>query len=88
MRQRRGSRTDRELTNGPGKLCEAFGITGPLHHGASLITSPLRILRGEPVPESDVAITKRIGISKAAHEPLRWIVRSSPFVSGRRMRDG
>jgi DNA-3-methyladenine glycosylase len=82
MRKRRGSRTDRELTNGPGKLCEAFGITGPRFHGASLISSPLRILRGDPVHDRDVAITARIGISKAAEYPLRWIVRSSPFVSG------
>lgn len=87
MRRRRGSRSDRELTNGPGKLCEAFGITGPAHHGASLISSPLRILSGDRVPDSDVAVTPRIGISKAAEEPLRWIVRSSPFVSGRRTRD-
>jgi DNA-3-methyladenine glycosylase len=85
MRKRRGSRTDRELTNGPGKLCEAFGITGPRFHGASLISSPLKILRGDPVPDADVQLTPRIGISKAAEEPLRWIVRSSAFVSaGRR----
>jgi DNA-3-methyladenine glycosylase len=84
MRKRRGSRTDRELTNGPGKLCEAFGITGPRFHGASLFSSPLRILSGERVPDADVLVTPRIGISKAASEPLRWIVRSSPFVSGRR----
>ena len=84
MRRRRGVRSDRDLTNGPAKLCEAFGITGPAHHGASLISSPLRILRGEPVPESDVAITKRIGISKSADEPLRWIITSNPYVSGRR----
>ncbi len=82
MRRRRG-RPDRELTNGPGKLCEAFGITGPRHNGVSLISSPLRILCGERVPDRDVEITRRIGISKAAEEPLRWIVRSSAFVSGR-----
>jgi DNA-3-methyladenine glycosylase len=87
MRKRRGARSDRELTNGPGKLCEAFGITGPLFHGVSLISSPLRILRGASVPDSDVAITPRIGISKAAGEPLRWIVRSSSFVSGRKARE-
>jgi DNA-3-methyladenine glycosylase len=85
MRRRRGrQRPDRELTNGPGKLCRAFGITGPLHHGVSLISSPLRIVEGACVPDADVAVTPRIGISKAAAEPLRWIVRSSAFVSGRR----
>jgi DNA-3-methyladenine glycosylase len=84
MRRRRGARPDRELTNGPAKLCDAFGITGPLFHGASLISSPLRILAGDAIPDSDVAVTARIGISKAAHDPLRWIVRSSGYVSGRR----
>jgi DNA-3-methyladenine glycosylase len=86
MRRRRHGRPDRELTNGPAKLCEAFGITGPRHHGASLISSPLRILEGEPVRDEDVAVTPRIGIVKAASDPLRWIVRSSAFVSGRRLR--
>ena len=84
MRRRRHRRPDRELTNGPGKLCEAFGITGPRHHGASLISSPLRILEGERVPDADVAVTPRIGISKAAEEPLRWMVRSSRFVAEKR----
>lgn len=84
MRGRRRRRPDRELTNGPGKLCEAFGITGPVHHGTSLRSSPLRILAGEGVPDADVAVTPRIGISRAVDEPLRWIVRSSEYVSGRR----
>jgi DNA-3-methyladenine glycosylase len=84
MRRRRRHPRDRELTNGPGKLCAAFGITGPTHHGASLITSPLRIYAGDAVSDADVAITPRIGIARAAEEPLRWIVRASEFVSARR----
>jgi DNA-3-methyladenine glycosylase len=84
MRRRR-ARPDRELTNGPGKLCEAFAITGPAHNGVSLVSSPLRILAGEDVPDSDVGRTPRIGISRATRERLRWMVRSSEFVSpGRR----
>jgi DNA-3-methyladenine glycosylase len=86
MRRRRHGRPDRELTNGPGKLCEALGITGPRFHGVSLQTSALRILAGDPIPDGDVAITPRIGISKAADDPLRWIVRSSDHVSGGRQR--
>ena len=82
MRRRRHGRPDRELTNGPSKLCEALAITGPRFHGVSLISSPLRILWGNPIPDRDVAITPRIGISKAADDPLRWIVRSSNYVSG------
>ena len=80
MRRRRKGRPDRELTNGPGKLCEAFGITGPRHHGVSLITSPLKILAGSPVPDADVQITPRIGISKAVELPLRWILKELPLL--------
>jgi len=82
MRRRRGVKRDRDLTNGPAKLCEAFAITGA-HNGVSLQTSPLRILEGDAVADSDVAVTRRIGISRAVDEPLRWIVQSSGFVSAR-----
>jgi DNA-3-methyladenine glycosylase len=84
MRRRRHGQPDRQLTNGPGKLCEALGITGPRFHGASLISSPLRILEAKRIPDADVTVTRRIGISKAVEEPLRWIVDSNPYVSVRR----
>jgi DNA-3-methyladenine glycosylase len=84
MRRRRYGRRDSELTNGPGKLCEALGITGPRHNGVSLRSVGLRVLAGDPIQDSDVAVTRRIGISKAVEEPLRWIVRSSAHVSGGR----
>jgi DNA-3-methyladenine glycosylase len=80
MRERRGVANDRELTNGPGKLCEALGITGALN-GLPLATSPIEILRGEPVPDSRVLVTSRIGITKSAEWPLRWLVRDNPYVS-------
>lgn len=81
MRRRRDGRRDADLTNGPGKLCEAFGITGPRHNGLSLRSPKLRILEGARVPDADVEVTQRIGISKAVEEPLRWIVKSSRFLS-------
>ncbi|HLA90240.1 MAG TPA: DNA-3-methyladenine glycosylase [Gemmatimonadaceae bacterium] len=86
-RRRRAARTDRHLANGPAKLCQALGITGPRHHGASLVTSPLRILAGEPVAERDVAVTPRVGIVEAADWPLRFVVRGSPHLSARRETD-
>lgn len=88
MRRRRpAARNDHELTNGPGKLCEAFGLSGPSHHGSSFAHGPMRILAGERVPDREVAITRRIGINpanKALDWPLRWIVRGSPWVSAPR----
>lgn len=80
MRERRGSVRDRELTNGPGKLCEALGITGGLN-GLPLRKSAIEILRGEAVPDARVVVTPRIGITKSAEWPLRWYVADNPYVS-------
>jgi DNA-3-methyladenine glycosylase len=83
MRARRGpARSDRELTNGPGKLCIALGI-GQEHNGASLQRGPLVIREGERVADRDVVVASRIGIKKAADWPLRWYIRNSEFVSSR-----
>jgi DNA-3-methyladenine glycosylase len=82
MRARRKVAKDRDLTNGPGKLCQAMGITGE-HNGLSLFKSVLTFHPGAPLPDDAVAVTPRIGITKAADWPLRWIVRESPFVSRR-----
>jgi len=84
MRRRRPhARRDTDLTNGPGKLCLALGIDGrqnwnPLHR------PPLLIRAGEAVADSEVEVTPRIGITKAAEWPLRWVVRDNAYVSGKR----
>ena len=80
MRERRGNVRDRDLTNGPGKLCEALGITGALN-GMPLRRSAVELLRGEEIPDSRVVITPRIGITKSADWPLRWYVSDNPYVS-------
>lgn len=84
MRERRRSaRRDTDLTSGPGRLCQALGISGPDHHGHSLVTSSLRILAGTPAPRGAVVVTPRIGVHVASDWPLRYVVRGSPFVSAR-----
>ena len=81
MRARRPrAKRERDLTNGPGKLCLAMGIVGDMN-GLSLRRPPLRILAGEPVTDADVDVTPRIGITRAADRPLRYLVRDDPFVS-------
>lgn len=83
MRARRPrARRDEELTNGPGKLCAALGITGA-HNALPLQRPPILIRRGPPVDPADVVQTTRIGITKAADWPLRWYLDSSRFVSRR-----
>ena len=83
MRARRpAAKTDRDLTNGPGKLCAALGI-GPKHNGHVLQTPPLWISRGIRYPDEAVVTGPRIGITKAADWPLRWFVAESEYVSAR-----
>jgi len=80
MRERRGVAHDRDLANGPGKLCAALGITGALN-GLPLRGDPIEIVRGAPVPDSEVLVTARIGITKSADWPLRWLVKDNPYVT-------
>ena len=74
------ARRVRDLTNGPGKLCQAYGISS-LHDGSSLQTGVLRILAGAPYPDAAIAVSPRIGITRAADWPLRFFVAGHPFVS-------
>jgi len=76
----RGPAADRVLTNGPGKVCAALGIDGRAN-GASLQRGPVFVLRGDDVTDADVAVSPRIGITRAAHWPQRYFVRDNPFVS-------
>jgi DNA-3-methyladenine glycosylase len=65
----------KSLTGGPGRLSEAFGITRAKHHGID-VTRPdsiLRILDDGRRPKN-VEVTARIGIRKAADQPLRFVV--------------
>lgn len=80
QRRRPRARRERDLTNGPGKLCLAMGIDGAMN-GLTLQRSPLVIRDGTPVRDADVVVTPRIGIVQAADRPLRFFVRDDPFVS-------
>jgi DNA-3-methyladenine glycosylase len=81
MRLRRPkARSDRELTNGPGKLCAALGIDRRMN-GLPLQRYPVVIRTGNPVKDVNVEITARIGITQAADWPLRYVVRGNSFVS-------
>ncbi len=74
------------LTSGPGRLAEAFSITRERDNGKNL-TSPrsdLQIVDDGFVPEK-VVVTPRIGIRKAEHELLRYVIAGNPFVSGKRI---
>jgi|SRR6185312_1559372 DNA-3-methyladenine glycosylase len=73
----------RRLTRGPGRLAAAFGITRQRDNGKDLTSSRSDLyIADDGAPASQVLITKRIGIKKAADMPLRYIVPGNRFVSG------
>jgi DNA-3-methyladenine glycosylase len=73
----------RELTGGPGRLCQALGITRSTDNGLDLVdaSSPLQ-LRDDGTRAGRVAATRRIGISHAVELPLRFIIAGNGCVSG------
>jgi DNA-3-methyladenine glycosylase len=72
----------RKLASGPGKLCEALGITRPRDNDKDMISpeSDLQVM-SDGFRVREVAVTPRIGITKSAEMPLRYIISNSPFVS-------
>lgn len=70
MAERRGR--PHHLTDGPGKLCAALGVTGD-HNGADLRKRPLRIIPGPGLGDRPVLRTPRVGITKAADLPWRFV---------------
>lgn len=83
MEIRRRTDQPRRLCSGPGRLCQALGITGT-HNGQPLTTGPVRILRPRRRLRPRIGVSPRVGISKAIDWPLRFYIERSPFVSGRR----
>jgi DNA-3-methyladenine glycosylase len=81
MRARRGVHRLEELCSGPGKLCQALGIGLDLN-ATSLLDGPIRI---QPPPAGaealELAVGRRIGITKAADLPWRFCARGNRHVS-------
>ena len=78
MRRRRGVKEGRQLCSGPGKICQALGISRA-HNALPLDAKPFQIF-ARAVP---VKIVKgiRIGITKAAEKPWRYGLKDSKFLS-------
>jgi DNA-3-methyladenine glycosylase len=83
MRARRGVEQPRALCSGPGKLCQALGITRR-HDGLPLDEPPFALLDRGEAPE--IVTGPRVGITKATELSWRYALRGSPFVS-RRVRE-
>jgi DNA-3-methyladenine glycosylase len=78
MRRRRGVADERLLCSGPGRLCEALGITGA-QYGLALDAPPFAIFAR--TQDVDVAVGPRIGLTKAVDQPWRYGLRGSRFLS-------
>jgi DNA-3-methyladenine glycosylase len=72
----------RKLASGPGKLCEALGITRPRDNAKDMVSprSDLQVA-SDGFRVDDVAVTQRIGITKSADMPLRYVIAGNAFLS-------
>jgi DNA-3-methyladenine glycosylase len=85
-----GRRDLLKLTSGPGRLAEAFGITRARDNGRDL-TSPQCSppstglwIGSDGFRAKGIRATPRIGITKAADRPLRYLLGGNAFISGRK----
>ena len=73
------------LTSGPGRLSQAFGVTRTRDNGHDLTDASGSLWLGDDgFRPRRIRITPRIGISKAADQPLRYLIAGNPFVSGKK----
>jgi DNA-3-methyladenine glycosylase len=83
MAERRGlPATHVNLTNGPGKLCQAFAIDR--RHYAADLTQGSLVLSESDTPRGKLARSPRIGVDYAeswAEKPWRFFERDNPWVS-------
>lgn len=78
MQKRRGVTIERQLCSGPGKVCQALGVTRA-HNALPIDAKPFEIFaREEPVR---VVRGPRIGITKAIEKPWRYGLKDSRFLS-------
>ncbi len=78
QRRRRGLDDVRALCSGPGKLCQALGITRE-HDGLALDVPPFELVERDEVPE--ILTGPRIGITRATELTWRYMSAGSPYLS-------
>ena len=78
MRRRRGLSDVRLLCSGPGRLCQALGITR-VDNGLMLDEPPFELLARSG--EVEIVAGPRIGLTKAVEKPWRYGLKDSRFLS-------
>ena len=80
QRRRPSARKPEQLASGPGKLTLALGITRA-QNGADVTRGSLVVREPGEKSVFEIAVTPRIGITRSADLPLRFVVRGNRFVS-------
>ncbi|KXB05466.1 hypothetical protein AKJ49_00685 [candidate division MSBL1 archaeon SCGC-AAA382A03] len=81
MKKRREKEKITELSSGPGKLTQAFGINSE-YHGTDLITSEkIFISNTEKEEKFDIETSHRIGVTKDLDRELRFFISNNKHVS-------
>lgn len=83
MQKRRTINKEKNLCNGPGKLCQAMGI-GKEHYGMDLCNTTLYLERPSIQEDIEIQTSKRINIDYAgeAKEYLwRYTIKNNPYIS-------
>ena len=84
MRKNRGfdssGKNDKNLTNGPAKLCQALGI-GRNENGTDLLGDDIFIADGMTIKKSQIVSSTRIGITNGKEKKLRFYLKGNAFVS-------
>jgi DNA-3-methyladenine glycosylase len=81
MEARRGTAVRRDLTRGPGRLAQAFGLDRR-HDRLDLCARGARLWLAAGRAPAELGESVRIGLSREAGRVLRFYERGSPFVSG------
>lgn len=86
MKRNRSFDADRKdywnLSNGPAKLCEAFGIQREMN-GIDLTGDELFLMDGETINRSAIGTSSRIGIRDGKEKKWRFFARGNPFASSK-----
>lgn len=86
MARMRGVEADanpRLLASGPGRLCQALGITRDMHNGVDVTDGHSGLhVEDDGFRAGKIAVMPRVGIRRAADKPLRFALAGNHFVSG------
>ncbi|MFZ0630423.1 MAG: DNA-3-methyladenine glycosylase [Acidobacteriaceae bacterium] len=73
----------RLLASGPGRLCQALGITRDMHNGVDVTHNHSGLhVENDGFVADGITVLPRVGIRKAADRPLRFALQGNSFVSG------